>query len=446
MTTFAPLFVPDELREPRCPTGPGSRRCSTPSAALVNAEAIAGVVPRARPARDRRALPRRPLRHRRARARPAARPGTRSSRSCGRCASAVGAEAAGLRALGRDQPGHRRHAPRCSSRERALGLDRWPGSTGPPRRCAALARAHRATPMAGRTLLQQAVPTTFGLKAAGWLVGVREARARLADVRDERLRGAARRRRRHAGGARRARPRGGARSTPRELDLAEPLAALAHRPHRAIASSAPRSPRPPAACAKIAARRRPARPDRGRRGAPRAPAAAPRRCRTSATRPASARTLACAGQAPRHASRARRRRAARARARGRRLARRVGRAVRRARRRGRRRGGAARGARGARGRRRPDAREPRPHRRPGDGRAGRVRRGRADRPGSRPSALVAEAARGGDGGRDLPRRPWSNDGLGLAAEEIDTRARPGRRLEARRRPSSTARSDAEESG
>jgi 3-carboxy-cis,cis-muconate cycloisomerase len=53
--------------------------------------------------------------------------------------------------------------------------------------CARLARAHRSTPMAARTLLQQAVPTTFGLKAAGWLVGVLEARRRLATVRDERL-------------------------------------------------------------------------------------------------------------------------------------------------------------------------------------------------------------------------------------------------------------------
>jgi 3-carboxy-cis,cis-muconate cycloisomerase len=42
--------------------------------------------------------------------------------------------------------------------------------------CAALAEAHRETPMAGRTLLQQAVPTTFGLKAAGWLVALLEAR------------------------------------------------------------------------------------------------------------------------------------------------------------------------------------------------------------------------------------------------------------------------------
>ena len=42
--------------------------------------------------------------------------------------------------------------------------------------CAELARTHRSTPMAARTLLQQAVPTTFGLKAAGWLVSVLEAR------------------------------------------------------------------------------------------------------------------------------------------------------------------------------------------------------------------------------------------------------------------------------
>ncbi len=49
--------------------------------------------------------------------------------------------------------------------------------------CAVLARAHRDTPMAGRTLLQQAVPTTFGLKASGWLVAVLDARARLAQLR-----------------------------------------------------------------------------------------------------------------------------------------------------------------------------------------------------------------------------------------------------------------------
>jgi 3-carboxy-cis,cis-muconate cycloisomerase len=53
--------------------------------------------------------------------------------------------------------------------------------------CADLAREHRSTPMAARTLLQQAVPTTFGVKAAGWLSGVVEARHVLAGVREERL-------------------------------------------------------------------------------------------------------------------------------------------------------------------------------------------------------------------------------------------------------------------
>ena len=53
--------------------------------------------------------------------------------------------------------------------------------------CADLVRTHRSTPIAARTLLQQAVPTTFGLKAAGWLIAMLEARRRLAVVRQERL-------------------------------------------------------------------------------------------------------------------------------------------------------------------------------------------------------------------------------------------------------------------
>ena len=50
--------------------------------------------------------------------------------------------------------------------------------------CAALADRHRSTLVAGRTLLQQALPTTFGLKAAGWLVGVLEATRILEGARD----------------------------------------------------------------------------------------------------------------------------------------------------------------------------------------------------------------------------------------------------------------------
>jgi len=53
--------------------------------------------------------------------------------------------------------------------------------------CARLAYAHRETIMVGRTLLQQALPTTFGLKAAGWLVSALEARRRLLDLRSSGL-------------------------------------------------------------------------------------------------------------------------------------------------------------------------------------------------------------------------------------------------------------------
>jgi 3-carboxy-cis,cis-muconate cycloisomerase len=48
--------------------------------------------------------------------------------------------------------------------------------------CARLAEEHRENIMAGRTLLQQALPTTFGLKAAGWLVSVLEGRRKLLVV------------------------------------------------------------------------------------------------------------------------------------------------------------------------------------------------------------------------------------------------------------------------
>jgi len=47
---------------------------------------------------------------------------------------------------------------------------------------AELAATHRATVMAGRTLLQHALPTTFGLKAAVWLTMLDQAGARLAEV------------------------------------------------------------------------------------------------------------------------------------------------------------------------------------------------------------------------------------------------------------------------
>jgi 3-carboxy-cis,cis-muconate cycloisomerase len=48
---------------------------------------------------------------------------------------------------------------------------------------ARLAREHRRTAVAGRTLLQHAMPTSFGLVAAGWLSGLDRARRRLAQIR-----------------------------------------------------------------------------------------------------------------------------------------------------------------------------------------------------------------------------------------------------------------------
>jgi 3-carboxy-cis,cis-muconate cycloisomerase len=50
-----------------------------------------------------------------------------------------------------------------------------------------LARRYGDTPLAGRTWLQQATPTTFGLKAAGWLDAVERGRLRLASALDDAL-------------------------------------------------------------------------------------------------------------------------------------------------------------------------------------------------------------------------------------------------------------------
>lgn len=49
---------------------------------------------------------------------------------------------------------------------------------------ARLAVAHRSTPTIGRTLMQAALPTSFGLVAAGWLVGLERATVELERVRD----------------------------------------------------------------------------------------------------------------------------------------------------------------------------------------------------------------------------------------------------------------------
>src|SRR6516225_6126163 len=52
---------------------------------------------------------------------------------------------------------------------------------------ASLARSHASTLMIGRTLLQQAVPVTFGVLAAGWLAGLDAAIDGLTRARNDRL-------------------------------------------------------------------------------------------------------------------------------------------------------------------------------------------------------------------------------------------------------------------
>lgn len=46
----------------------------------------------------------------------------------------------------------------------------------------ALMSAHADTPMVGRTLMQQALPITFGVKVAHWAIGLEQARRRLSTV------------------------------------------------------------------------------------------------------------------------------------------------------------------------------------------------------------------------------------------------------------------------
>jgi 3-carboxy-cis,cis-muconate cycloisomerase len=81
---------------------------------------------------------------------------------------------------------------------------------------AGLAAEHRATPMIGRTLLQQALPVTFGLRAAGWLVGIDAGRRRLREVREQELAV-------QMGGPVGARPPGVAGRVAAELGLVEPV-------------------------------------------------------------------------------------------------------------------------------------------------------------------------------------------------------------------------------
>ncbi|MGH3126505.1 MAG: 3-carboxy-cis,cis-muconate cycloisomerase [Gaiellaceae bacterium] len=183
MTPFSAIFVPDELQEAVSDRA-WLQGMLDAEHALANAGAATGLVPADAAARIGDACraelydPRELAREGRAVGNPAE-PLVRALRQ------AVGDEAADSVHYGATSQDIVDTAAMLVSRravELVLAeLDRLAGA------CADLARAHRSTPMAARTLLQQAVPTTFGLKAAGWLVALLEARRRLAFVHHERL-------------------------------------------------------------------------------------------------------------------------------------------------------------------------------------------------------------------------------------------------------------------
>jgi 3-carboxy-cis,cis-muconate cycloisomerase len=183
LTVFAAIFVPDEVRE-----------CVSDSAwveamleverALATAGATVGVVPESAAAmiaeRSRGAAinPEQLAREGRRTGNPVE-PLVRALRA------EVGGEAAGYVHRGATSQDVMDTAAmliaRCALDVILATLDRAAAA------CARQVETHRTTPMVARTLLQQAVPTTFGFKAAGWLVGLLDARAALLRVRADGL-------------------------------------------------------------------------------------------------------------------------------------------------------------------------------------------------------------------------------------------------------------------
>jgi 3-carboxy-cis,cis-muconate cycloisomerase len=184
VTTFAALFVPPELRAAVSDQG-WLTAMLTAERALVNAEAIAGVVP-AHLAGEISDRCRAELYDIEELCRDGMAAGNPAEPLVRAIRAGLSAEAEGFVHFGATSQDIVDSAAMLVA-SRALGLiGGWLDEVA--ERCADLAREHRLTPIAGRTLMQQAVPTTFGLKAAGWLMGAREARALVARVRDERLR------------------------------------------------------------------------------------------------------------------------------------------------------------------------------------------------------------------------------------------------------------------
>jgi 3-carboxy-cis,cis-muconate cycloisomerase len=177
--TFDAIFVPDPLRAAVSDRAWFEAMLEV-ERALANAEAIAGVIPAhfAGAIAEACVLERFDVESIVASGRSAGNPAEPLVRAL---RAAVGGEAAGFVHFGATSQDIVDSAAMLVSR-RAVELISEE-LDGVAAACAALAEEHRWTPMAARTLLQQAVPTTFGLKAAGWLVPVVAALEHLRGVR-----------------------------------------------------------------------------------------------------------------------------------------------------------------------------------------------------------------------------------------------------------------------
>jgi len=178
VTAFAPLFIPPEL-ERAVSDQAWLAAMLEAERALVNAGAIAGVVPahlagpiaeRCRPELyDVEAL----CRDGRAAGNPVE-PLVRALRA------QVGGEAAGYVHWGATSQDILDSAAMLVARDALRIVDDALSRAADA--CARHAEDYRDTVMAARTLLQQAVPTTFGAKAGSWLVGLLDARYTLERV------------------------------------------------------------------------------------------------------------------------------------------------------------------------------------------------------------------------------------------------------------------------
>jgi 3-carboxy-cis,cis-muconate cycloisomerase len=175
---FEELFVPDALREAVSDRAWIAAMLEF-EAALAAAEAELGVIPpeAAKPIRDA-CDPGRfdPVALGRA-ARPSGNPAAPLVRAL---TDAVEGDAAGYVHWGATSQDVMDTASMLVARHAISLIDEELG--GVAASCAELADEHRETVMVGRTLLQQALPITFGFKSAGWLVSVLDARRRLATV------------------------------------------------------------------------------------------------------------------------------------------------------------------------------------------------------------------------------------------------------------------------